>query len=139
MDRRSGLGEDRRPAGGCVFCGGVFCGGAVARWSWSSLGTRRRRPQPLATRTRTPHRTRPPHSLTGRRNLGPPVTVRRILVYSAVAQAKVHDRRLAKAREDLNKLTRRRLGAGPVLGHCVGRRDFFSSRETSQASATGPT
>jgi transposase len=49
------------------------------------------------------------HTLTGKRKSDPPITVRRILVYSAgnaLAQAKARDKRLSKAREDLDKLTR---------------------------------
>jgi hypothetical protein len=49
------------------------------------------------------------HTLTGKRKSDPPITVRRILVYSAgnaLAQAKARDKRLSKAREDLNKLAR---------------------------------
>lgn len=49
------------------------------------------------------------HTLTGKRKSDPPITVRRILVHSAgnaLAQAKARDKRLAKAREDLDKLAR---------------------------------
>jgi len=49
------------------------------------------------------------HTLTGPRKSDPPLAVRRILVYStgnAVAQAKARDKRLGKAREDLEKLAR---------------------------------
>ncbi|NEA49383.1 IS1634 family transposase [Streptomyces sp. SID10815] len=49
------------------------------------------------------------HTLTGKRKSDPPITVRRVLVHSpgnALAQAKARDKRLAKAREDLDKLTR---------------------------------
>jgi transposase len=49
------------------------------------------------------------HTLTGRRASDPPITVRRILVYSAgnaAAQAKARDKRLSKARDDLDKLAR---------------------------------
>jgi len=49
------------------------------------------------------------HTLTGKRRSDPPITVRRILVYSAgnaAAQAKARDKRLAKARGDLEKLAR---------------------------------
>jgi transposase len=49
------------------------------------------------------------HTLTGKRKSDPPITVRRILVYSAgnaLAQAKARDKRLSKAREDLDKLAR---------------------------------
>jgi transposase len=47
------------------------------------------------------------HTLAGKRRSDPPLTVRRILVHSAgnaSAQAKARDKRLAKAREDLDKL-----------------------------------
>jgi len=50
------------------------------------------------------------HTLTGRRKSDPPLTVRRILVYStgnAAAQAKARGKRLAKARADLENLERR--------------------------------
>lgn len=49
------------------------------------------------------------HTLAGKRKSDPPLTVRRILVYSAgnaAAQAKARAKRLAKAGEDLEKLTR---------------------------------
>lgn len=49
------------------------------------------------------------HTLTGKRKSDPPLTVRRVLVYSggnATAKAKARDKRLAKASEDLDKLTR---------------------------------
>jgi transposase len=49
------------------------------------------------------------HTLTGPRRSDPPLTVRRVLVHSAgnaLAQAKARDKRLARAREDLDKLTR---------------------------------
>jgi transposase len=49
------------------------------------------------------------HTLAGKRRSDPPLTVRRILVHSAgnaSAQAKARDKRLAKAREDLDKLQR---------------------------------
>lgn len=49
------------------------------------------------------------HTVTGKRKSDPPLTVRRILVHSAgnaIAQAKARAKRLAKAREDLDKLTR---------------------------------
>jgi len=48
-------------------------------------------------------------TLTGRRKADPPLTMRRILVYSAgnqVAKAKARDKRLGKARADLDKLVR---------------------------------
>jgi len=49
------------------------------------------------------------HTLAGKRKSDPPLTVRRVLVYSggnATAKAKARDKRLAKASEDLDKLTR---------------------------------
>jgi transposase len=49
------------------------------------------------------------HTLTGKRRSDPPITVRRILVHSAgnaLAQAKARAKRLAKAREELDKLAR---------------------------------
>ena len=49
------------------------------------------------------------HALTGRRKSDPPLTVRRILVYSAgnaAAQAKARDKRLVKARAELENLER---------------------------------
>ena len=49
------------------------------------------------------------HTLTGRRKADPPLTVRRILVYSAgnaAAQSKARDKRLAKARAELENLAR---------------------------------
>lgn len=49
------------------------------------------------------------HTLTGKRKSDPPITVRRILVYSAgnaTAQAKARDKRLAKARAELENLAR---------------------------------
>jgi transposase len=49
------------------------------------------------------------HTFTGRRKSDPPITVRRILVYSAgnaAARAKARDKRLAKARADLENLAR---------------------------------
>jgi transposase len=49
------------------------------------------------------------YALTGRRKADPPLTVRRILVYSAgnaTAKAKARDKRLAKARAELEKLER---------------------------------
>ena len=49
------------------------------------------------------------HTLTGKRRSDPPITVRRILVHSAgnaLAQAKARDKRLSKAREDLDNLVR---------------------------------
>ena len=49
------------------------------------------------------------HTLTGKRKSDPPITVRRFLVYSAgnaTAQAKARDKRLAKARADLDNLVR---------------------------------
>lgn len=49
------------------------------------------------------------HTLASRRKSDPPLTVRRILVHSAgnaAAQAKARAKRLAKAAEDLEKLTR---------------------------------
>jgi transposase len=55
---------------------------------------------------RVPEDTR---TLTGRRKSDPPLVVRRILVYSAgnaQAQAKARDKRLAKAREELDELQR---------------------------------
>jgi transposase len=48
-------------------------------------------------------------TLTGKRKCDPPLTVRRVLVYSggnALAKAKARDKRLAKARGDLDKLAR---------------------------------
>jgi hypothetical protein len=48
-------------------------------------------------------------TLTGKRKADPPLTVRRILVYShgnAIAKAKARDKRLGKARGDLDKLAR---------------------------------
>ena len=49
------------------------------------------------------------HTLAGKRKSDPPLTVRRVLVYSggnATAKAKARDKRLAKASEDLDKVTR---------------------------------
>ena len=49
------------------------------------------------------------HTLNGKRKSDPPITVRRILVYSAgnaTAQAKARDKRLAKARAELENLAR---------------------------------
>jgi transposase len=49
------------------------------------------------------------HTVTGRRKSDPPLTVRRILVYSAgnaTAQAKARDKRLAKAGAELENLAR---------------------------------